>query len=430
MLLLTRAFSDNADESAVLRLSISDSIGPRRQLTNRDLYIKDAFLVFRALCKLTMKALNTESERDLKSHAMRSKLLSLHLVLSVLDGHVALFVDPASIVYSNSSLESNTLLQASKQYLLLSLSRNAVSTVHQVFEISVEVFWRVLSGMRTKLKVSDLHAHVQHHGPDRTLTVTQKEIEVLLNEIFLPILEMRNSTAKQKSTVMSMVNRLCQDPQALVEIYLNYDCDSEALQNIYERLMNIVSKIGATAVNLPKGASESPTAATASKRANLSVASVPPSLTTAALGVNAAQDAAGQTPAAAGVAEARLKRQGLDCLVSVLRSLVQWGTSPGKIGTGAPTGEQTPAEIASQHKSRTSDENSTLPASNSNMSIERLSPAIPDQVAGSSTSSLSLDDPGHFESAKLRKTALLEGIKKFNFKPKRVRHYYWAFQRN
>jgi len=44
-----------------------------------------------------MKALNTESERDLKSHAMRSKLLSLHLVLSVLDGHVALFVDPASI---------------------------------------------------------------------------------------------------------------------------------------------------------------------------------------------------------------------------------------------------------------------------------------------------------------------------------------------
>ena len=222
---------------------------------------------------------------------------------------------------------------------------------------------------------------------------------------------------------MSMVGRLCQDPQALVEIYLNYDCDGEALQNIYERLMNIVSKIGATpAANLPKGALESPTSAAGSKRSNLSVASVPPSLTTAALGVNAAQDAARQTPTAVGAAEARLKRQGLDCLVSVLRSLVQWGTSPGKIGTGVPTGEQTPAEIASQHKSRTSDDNSALVASNSNMSAERLSPAIPDQVAGSSTSSLPLDDPGHFESAKLRKTTLLEGIKKFNFKPKRVRN--------
>jgi len=117
---------------------------------------------------------------------MRSKLLSLHLVLSVLDGHVALFVDPAFIVYSNSSSESNTLLQASKQYLLLSLSRNAVSTV-QVFDISVEVFWQVLNGMRTKLKVSDLHAHVENHGPDHPLTATQS---VLLNEIFLPIFEM------------------------------------------------------------------------------------------------------------------------------------------------------------------------------------------------------------------------------------------------
>lgn len=112
-----------------------------------------------------MKALNTESERDLKSHPMRSKLLSLHLVLSVLDGHVALFVDSASIVYSNSSSEMSTLLQASKQYLLLCLSRNAVSTVQQVFEISVEIFWRILNGMRTKLKVyaALLHTLIQLH---------------------------------------------------------------------------------------------------------------------------------------------------------------------------------------------------------------------------------------------------------------------------
>jgi brefeldin A-inhibited guanine nucleotide-exchange protein len=164
---LIQAFSETVDDPAVPRPSISDLIAPRRLLTERDLFIKDAFLVFRALCKLTMKALNTESERDLKSHAMRSKLLSLHMVLSVLDGHVALFVDPTSIVYSNSSSESNSLLQASKQYLLLSLSRNAVSTVHQVFEISVEIFWRVLSGMRTKLKVSDLHTQAWSHFLDR-----------------------------------------------------------------------------------------------------------------------------------------------------------------------------------------------------------------------------------------------------------------------
>ena len=34
--------------------------GPLRELTTNDLFIKDAFLVFRALCKLTMKSLNPE----------------------------------------------------------------------------------------------------------------------------------------------------------------------------------------------------------------------------------------------------------------------------------------------------------------------------------------------------------------------------------
>lgn len=58
---------------------------------------------------------------------------------------------------------------------------------------------------------------------------------MLLHEIFIPILEMKTSTLKQKAVIMNMVQRLCQDPQALVEIYLNYDCDSEAVDNIYEQ---------------------------------------------------------------------------------------------------------------------------------------------------------------------------------------------------
>ena len=95
----------------------------------------------------------TSSERDLKSHAMRSKLLSLHLVLTILNSHMQVFVDHNSIIYSSSSNESTSFIQATKQYLCLAISRNALSPVPQVFEISVEIFWRVLSGMRTKLKV-------------------------------------------------------------------------------------------------------------------------------------------------------------------------------------------------------------------------------------------------------------------------------------
>lgn len=58
---------------------------------------------------------------------------------------------------------------------------------------------------------------------------------MLLHEIFIPILEMKTSTLRQKAVILNMVYRLCQDPQVLVEIYLNYDCDSEAVDNIYEQ---------------------------------------------------------------------------------------------------------------------------------------------------------------------------------------------------
>lgn len=58
--------------------------GARHQLTTNDLFLKDAFLVCRAMCKLTMKPLTTEAERDLRNHATRTKLLSLHMVLSIL----------------------------------------------------------------------------------------------------------------------------------------------------------------------------------------------------------------------------------------------------------------------------------------------------------------------------------------------------------
>ncbi len=46
---------------------------------------------------------------------------------------------------------------------------------------------------------------------------------------------MKTATLKQKAVILGMLSRLCQDPQALVEIYLNYDCDSEAADNIYEQ---------------------------------------------------------------------------------------------------------------------------------------------------------------------------------------------------
>ncbi|WFD35198.1 guanine nucleotide exchange protein for ADP-robosylation factor [Malassezia cuniculi] len=219
-----------------------------------DLLVKDAFLVLRALCKLSMKPLGTESERDLRSHAMRSKLLSLSMIHDVLKNHMDIFTDDSVRINSATTGEPTAFVHAVKQYICITLSRNAVSSVLPVFEASCEIFWLVLAGMRAKVK---------------------KEIEVLLNEIFLPILEMRNSTSAQKTILLGIFHRLCSDPQALVELYLNYDCDRAALENVYERLMNVISRLS-------------------------------------------------QLPSEEEGTESHLRKASLDCLCSTLHSLVTW----------------------------------------------------------------------------------------------------------
>ncbi|KAG8720982.1 guanine nucleotide exchange protein for ADP-robosylation factor [Ceratobasidium sp. 395] len=349
-----------------------------RPISNNDLFIKDAFLVFRALCKLTMKPLGSDSERELKSHAMRSKLLSLHLVLTVLDTHMPIFVDSYALIFSNSTNDATPFLQAVKQYLCLALSRNAISSVPQVFDISVEIFWRILNGLRTKLK---------------------KEIEVLFVEIFIPIMDMRQATAKQKSTILAMFSKLCQDPQALVDIYLNYDCDREALENIYERLINTISK-AATSHNpqLQKGADP---ASLTLPPSHTGPSSMPPSLSTTALtpsGGNASQT----------TTDIQLNRQGLECLVSVLRSLVTWGTGNDKMSAEGGVLNQGAKSVTREDSRHDSVNGSAGEGSIAGLS-ETGKMSAPDLV----------DDPEKFESARQRKTTLLEGVKKFNYKQKK-----------
>ncbi|TXT13291.1 hypothetical protein VHUM_00658 [Vanrija humicola] len=356
-----------------------------RPIPTDELFVKDAFLVFRALCKLSMKSLVTESELDLRSDAMRSKLLSLHLILTILKSHADLFTDPAVTIPSTSSNESTPFLQATKQYLCQSLSRNAVSSVNQVFEISTEIFWCVLKSMRAPLK---------------------KEIEVLLNEIFLPILEMRHSTLRQKSLILGVFIRLCHEPQALVEIYLNYDCDRNAPENIYEKLMNIVSKIGQTHFAPPS--KEELIAGSSKQQSSSHGPSIPPSLSTIALGSNEPPQYAGLSP------EIKLRRQSLECLVAALQSLAAWSSSaqpPQRQATGGD-GSARPSEDIERPLS-----------TGSQLDLHAPSPGREVNSGVATPAEGAEDDVAKLETAKQRKTMLLDGIKKFNFKPKRGIEY-------
>src|SRR5690606_30682369 len=100
------------------------------------------------------------SQNDLKSHPMRSKLLSLHLILTILTTHMEIFTNPSVVLHSYAesagAVISIPFIAAVKQYLCLALSRNAISSIPQIFSICVDIFSVVVSGLRMLLKVSHL----------------------------------------------------------------------------------------------------------------------------------------------------------------------------------------------------------------------------------------------------------------------------------
>jgi brefeldin A-inhibited guanine nucleotide-exchange protein len=113
-----------------------------------------------------------------------------------------------------------------------------------------------------------------------------------------------------------------------------------------------------------------------------------------------------------GLSEGQLRRQGLECLVAVLRSLVTWGTAAGKTPAESATADTAPRsqigeEIATDTMTPDPSLDGLIASTGSTEAFRQSTPDI-------------ADDPTRFESAKQKKTTLLEGIKKFNFKPKRV----------
>lgn len=325
-------------------------------ISDIDLSIKDAFLVFRTMCKLSEKNLDSEGF-DLKSHGMRSKLLSLHLVHTILKTHMSIFTNDNIVVKSNRGDEK--FVPSIKDYVCSSLARNAASISPAVFEISAEIFWLILSNLRSQFK---------------------KELEVFFSEIYFPILEMRNSTNHQKRYLLSIIQRICNDPRALVEIYLNYDCDSKSSVNIYEKIIDILVKMAVVPVHI---SSLNLQQYHEYKHKPIAVynLSLPPALSISNVTQHNSHPDILPFPAEYG-----LKMSSLESLVAVLRSLLAWS-------------QRSMAAVAEPLESGGNDSSANLEESEENLAAT--------------------DDPSQFETLKQRKSALSEAIREFNFKPKR-----------
>ena len=220
---------------------------------------RDAFLVFRSLCKLSMKPLPDPFPAE-DSIELRSKLLSLQLLFSIIQTSGPNFRSGEKFIW------------AIRQYLCLSLLKNGVSPIASVLQLSLDIFIALLVFFKDHLK---------------------SEIGVFFSNILLRILESANSSGQQKLLVVQSLRvlvrsqlhaaprrprraaprratiparvrvhsvevcrgpgRSCplagpsqvRDPQLIVDLFLNYDCDLEG-KGIYTSMCDDLSRLAAT----------------------------------------------------------------------------------------------------------------------------------------------------------------------------------------
>ncbi|KAK8937385.1 Brefeldin A-inhibited guanine nucleotide-exchange protein 1 [Platanthera zijinensis] len=179
---------------------------------------EDGFLLFKNLCKFSMKfAAPGENPDD--PLLLRGKVISLELLKMVMDN--------AGIFW----LTNERFLGAIKQYLCLSLLKNSGLSMMSIFQLLCSIFLVLLFKFRSGLK---------------------GELGIFFPMLVLRVLEnVLQPSFLQKMTVLNLVEKMCQDPQLIIDIFVNYDCDVDA-PNIFERIVNGLLK---TALGVPAGSS-------------------------------------------------------------------------------------------------------------------------------------------------------------------------------
>ncbi|KAJ2869749.1 guanine nucleotide exchange protein for ADP-robosylation factor [Coemansia aciculifera] len=272
---------------------------------------RDAFLLLRALCKLSMRQIPNDHIADGKSPQLRSRCLALNLIRLALAEHTAVFTTAFVYLRSASSSDSShkqqlapsaggdgvadgdefgdsegpdhaisqqiemaaasrkrengdlpplpadaepseeelpltddapdtspssssvavPLVGVIRQYLSLSLSRNLVSSNAMVLDLGLAIFELTMQHVRSYLR---------------------REIEVIFREIMLPMLETKSSgSLYQRGRVLQTLGRVLAHPALVVELYLNYDCAEDSRVNVFQRVAEILCKLGGSHVALP-----------------------------------------------------------------------------------------------------------------------------------------------------------------------------------
>lgn len=367
---LEKLNGDSADSARVNEANLASE-------KDEDLAVKDAFLIFRAMCKLSVKDVDTDNV-DMRSHSVRSKLLSLHIIHTILKNNIDIFLSRDAVILSSSSDDQTRLIDAVRSYLCQALIRNAASPLAPVFELTVEIFWILISNLRSDFKM---------------------EIPVFWEQIYFPVSEMKTSTAHQKRYLLSVIERLCSDSRCIIEFYLNYDCDSSQ-PNICEKIIDYLTRLSLARVEVTP-VQKAVYKENQRKGIALYDMSKISNLTSSAMSSKPPEpEIYSLFPL-----EYAMKMTSLSCTVAFIRSLYSWAQKGISTSNKISNGLIKNSAFSSASPSRTTSRNPSFVGSH-----------VPDTSEP--------DDPEQFENLKLRKKAFLEGVRQFSVKPKKGIAYF------
>ncbi|KAJ6226011.1 hypothetical protein M0813_00979 [Anaeramoeba flamelloides] len=186
---------------------------------NKKVKEKNISLVEKDIC-LVFSQLHAWSMRDISQISMNNTRYKREVRFKVM----ALYLIKLMIEKAGTKLRSSeNFISIIRNKLCLSILQNGLSTNTKIFSISFIIFSLLFFNFRHNLK---------------------NEIGIFLNKVFLKFLASKNTQFKQKIIVLNIFHRLCSEPQFVVDIFINYDCDPEATEaNIFERLINLLNDI-------------------------------------------------------------------------------------------------------------------------------------------------------------------------------------------
>ncbi|KAM0049164.1 putative Sec7 domain, armadillo-like helical, sec7 domain superfamily protein [Helianthus debilis subsp. tardiflorus] len=190
-------------------------VGEKEDLSGYTKIRDSGVMVFKNLCKLSMKFSSQEQSDD--QILLRGKMLSLELLKVIMDN--------AGPIWRTNERFINVI----KQFLCLSLLKNSALSVMSIFQLLCSIFQSLLIKYRSVLK---------------------SEIGIFFPMLILRVLEnVLQPSFIQKMTILNLLDKISQDSQIMIDIFVNYDCDVDS-PNIFERTVNGLLK---TALGPPPG---------------------------------------------------------------------------------------------------------------------------------------------------------------------------------